>query len=73
LEESTGFIILIFILRFVRVILLLEVVLWREGVLLSSDLLQIWQVCVVVSVDISINVIGSVSASVSSYLSLVSK
>jgi hypothetical protein len=35
---------------------LVEVVLWRVGVLLSSEPLQIWQVCLVVSVDIGINV-----------------
>ena len=35
---------------------MVEVVLWRMGVPLSSEPLQIWQVCLVVSVDIGINV-----------------
>ena len=40
-EETAIAIILIFILGFVGVILLVEVVLWRVGVLLSSEPLQI--------------------------------
>jgi succinate dehydrogenase hydrophobic anchor subunit len=36
-EETAIAIVLIFILGFVGVILLVEVVLWRVGVLLSSD------------------------------------
>ena len=55
-EETAIAIILIFILGFVGVILLVEVVLWRVGVLLSSEPLQIWQVCLVVSIHIGINV-----------------
>ena len=55
-EETAIAIILIFILGFVGVILLVEVVLWRVGVLLSSEPLQIWQICLVVTVDIGINV-----------------
>ena len=55
-EEAAIAIVLIFILGFVGVILLVEVVLWRVCVLLSSEPLQIWQVCLVVSVDIGINV-----------------
>jgi hypothetical protein len=55
-EETAIAIVLIFILGFVGVILLVEVVLWRVGVLLSSEPVQIWQVCLVVSIHISINV-----------------
>ena len=55
-EEAAIAIVLIFILGFVGVILLVEVVLWRVCVLLSSEPLQIWQVCLVVSVDIGITV-----------------
>ena len=56
-EKKTAIVIvLIFILGFVGVILLVEVVLWRVGVPLSSEPLQIWQGCLVVSVDIGINV-----------------
>jgi hypothetical protein len=55
-EKTTITIVLIFILRFVRVILLVEVILWRIGILLYSEPLQIWQVCIVISVDICINV-----------------
>jgi hypothetical protein len=55
-EETAIAIVLIFILGFVGVILLVEVVLWRVGVLLSSEPLQIWQVCLIVSIHISINV-----------------
>jgi succinate dehydrogenase hydrophobic anchor subunit len=36
-EETTIAIVLLFILGFVGVILLIKVVLWRVGVLLSSD------------------------------------
>ena len=35
---------------------MIEVILWRVGVLLSSEPLQIWRVCLVVSVDIGIDV-----------------
>ena len=52
-EEATIAIVLIFILGSVRVVLLIEVVLWREGVLLSSDPCQI---CLVVLINIGINV-----------------
>jgi hypothetical protein len=55
-EETAVAIVRIFILGFVGVVLLVEVVLWRVGVPLSSEPLQIWQVCHVVSVDIGINV-----------------
>jgi hypothetical protein len=55
-EEAAIAIVLIFILGFVGVILLVEVVLWRMGVLLSSEPFQIWQVCIVVSIHISISV-----------------
>ena len=55
-EEAAIAIVLIFILGFVGVILLVEVVLWRVGVPLSSEPLQIWQICLVVTVDIGINV-----------------
>ena len=55
-EETAIAIILIFILGFVGVVLLVEVVLWRVGVPLSSEPLQIWQICLVVTVDIGINV-----------------
>ena len=55
-KETTITIVLIFILGFVRVILLVKIVLWQIGVLLSSELLQVWQVCLIVSVNISINV-----------------
>ena len=40
-EETAIAIVLLFILGFVGVVLLIEVVLWRVGVLLSSDPLQI--------------------------------
>jgi len=40
-EETTIAIVLLFILGFVGVVLLIEVVLWRVGVLLSSDPRQI--------------------------------
>jgi hypothetical protein len=62
-EEAAIAIVLIFILGFVGVILLVEVVLWRLGVLLSSEPLQIWQVYLVVSIHIGINV-GRLSLSV---------
>lgn len=52
-EEAAIAIVLIFILGFVGVVLLVEVVLWRVGVLLSSDPRQI---CLVISVDIGISV-----------------
>ena len=53
-EEDTAIaIILTFILRFVRVILLIEVVLWRVGIVLSSNPRQIR---LVTPVDIGINV-----------------
>jgi hypothetical protein len=55
-EQIAIVIVLILILRFVGVVLLVEVVLWWVGVPLSSEPLQIWQVCLVVSVDIGINV-----------------
>ncbi len=55
-EETAIAVVLIFILGFVGVVLLVEVVLWRVGVPLSSEPLQIWQICLVVTVDISINV-----------------
>jgi hypothetical protein len=55
-EETTIAIVLIFILGFIGVILLIEVVLWQVGILLSSDPLQIWQICLAASVDIGINV-----------------
>lgn len=48
-EHTTIAIVLIFILRFVGVVLLIEVVLWRVGVVLSSDPRQ---VCLITSVDI---------------------
>ena len=54
-EEAAIAIVLIFILGFVGVILLVEVVLWRVCVLLSSEPLQIWQVCLAISVDVGIN------------------
>lgn len=62
-EEAAIAIVLIFILGFVGVILLVEVVLWRLGVLLSSEPLQMWHVCLVVSIHIGINV-GRLSLSV---------
>jgi len=43
---STIFIVFIFILRFAGVVLLIEVVLWRVGVVLSSDPRQIFLVTV---------------------------
>jgi hypothetical protein len=55
-EETAIAVVLLFILGFVGVVLLVEVVLWRVGVPLSSEPLQIWQVCLVVSVDIGINI-----------------
>jgi hypothetical protein len=57
-EDTTIAIVLIFILRLVGVVLLIEVVLWRVGVVLSSDPLQIWQIFLVVvtSFDIGIGV-----------------
>ena len=55
-EETAIAVVLIFILGFVGVVLLVEVVLWRVGVPLSSEPLQIWQICLVVTVDIGINV-----------------
>ena len=56
-EEDTAIaVVLIFILGFVGIVLLVEVVLWRVGVPLSSEPLQIWQICLVVTVDIGINV-----------------
>jgi hypothetical protein len=83
-KETTIAVVLIFILGSVGVVLLIEVVLWRVGVLLSSEPrqiwlvvsvnsgidvhwhgtsivrvsepLQVWQVRLVVSVDIGINV-----------------
>jgi hypothetical protein len=62
-KEAAIAIVLIFILGFVGVILLVKVVLWRLGVLLSSEPLQIWQVYLVVSIHIGINV-GRLSLSV---------
>ena len=55
-EETAIAVVLIFILGFVGVVLLVEVVLRRVGVPLSSEPLQIWQICLVVTVDIGINV-----------------
>ena len=55
-EETAIAVVLIFILGFVGVVLLVEVVLWRVGVPISSEPLQIWQICLVVTVDIGINV-----------------
>lgn len=52
-EETAIAIVLIFILGFVGIVLLVEVVLWRVGVLLSSNPRQI---CLVISVNIDINV-----------------
>jgi hypothetical protein len=52
-EETAIAIVLIFILGFVGVVLLVEVVLWRVGVLLSSDPRQIR---LVISVNIVIDV-----------------
>jgi hypothetical protein len=52
-EETTIAIVLIFILGFVGVVLLIEVVLWRVGVLLSSDPRQI---CLVISVNVGFDV-----------------
>jgi hypothetical protein len=52
-EEAAIAIVLILILGFVGVVLLVEVVLWRVGVLLSSDPRQ---TCLVISVDIGIDV-----------------
>jgi hypothetical protein len=53
--SSTIFIVFIFILRFVGVILLIEVVLWRVGVVLSSDPRQICLVtfaCFIISIGV---------------------
>jgi hypothetical protein len=55
-EETTITIVLIFILGFIGVILLVEVVLRRVGVPLSSEPLQIWQICLVITVNIGINI-----------------
>jgi hypothetical protein len=55
-EETAIAIVLIFILGFVGVVLLVEIVFWRVGLLLSSEPLQIRQVCLVVAVDIGTNV-----------------
>ena len=55
-EETAIAIVLIFILGFVGVVLLVEVVLWRVSILLSSEPPQIWQVCLIVSLEIGINV-----------------
>jgi hypothetical protein len=55
-EETTIAVVLIFILGFVGVVLLVEVILWRVGVPLSSEPLQIWQICLVISVNIGIDV-----------------
>ena len=52
-EETTIAVVLIFILGFVGVVLLVEVILWRVGVLLSSDP---GQICLVISVNVGINV-----------------
>jgi hypothetical protein len=55
-EETTIAIVLIFILGFVGVVLLVEVILWRVGVPLSSEPLQIWQICLVIPINIGIDV-----------------
>ena len=52
-EETTIAIVFVFILGFVGVVLLIEVILWRVGVLLSSDP---GQICLVISVNVGINV-----------------
>jgi hypothetical protein len=54
-EETIIAVVLIFILGFVGVVLLVEVVLWRVGVLLSSEPAST-SACLVVTVDIGINV-----------------
>jgi cytoskeletal protein RodZ len=78
-EETIIAVVLIFILGFVGVVLLVEVVLWRVGVPLSSEPLQICQhqhrrppASSSPSTSVSTSV-GSVSASVSSCSSPVSK
>ena len=53
--SNTTFIVFIFILRFIGVILLIEVILWRVGVILSSDLRQICLVTSIHIVDTGIN------------------
>jgi len=53
--SSTIFIVFIFILRFIGVILLIEVVLWRVGVVLSCDPRQICLVTSIHIVDTGIN------------------
>jgi hypothetical protein len=58
-EDTIIAIVLVFILGFVGVILLIEVVLWQVGVVLSSDLRQICQICLICLIapfDIGINV-----------------
>jgi hypothetical protein len=52
-EEATIAIVIIFVLGFIRVVLLIEVVLWREGILRSSGLCKI---CLVVLMNIGINI-----------------
>ena len=52
---STIFIVFIFILRFAGVVLLIEVVLWRVGVVLSCDPRQICLVTSIHIVDTGIN------------------
>ena len=64
--EAAIAIVLIFILGFLGVILLVDAVFWRVGVLLFSEPLQIWQFYLVVSTHIGINVRRLVSASVPS-------
>jgi putative Mn2+ efflux pump MntP len=55
-EDTIITIVLIFILGFVGVILLIEVVLWRVDVVVSSDPRQICQIRLVTSFDIGVNV-----------------
>jgi hypothetical protein len=52
-EEATIAIVIIFVLGFIRVVLLIEVVLWWEGILRSSGLCKI---CLVVLMNIGINI-----------------
>jgi hypothetical protein len=52
-EETTIAVVLIFILRFVGVVLLSEVIVWGVGVLLARDPRQI---CLVISASIGIDV-----------------
>jgi hypothetical protein len=51
--ETTITIVLLFILGFVGVILLIEVVLWQVGILLFSNL---YQICLIISINIDINI-----------------